>query len=366
MVALPAAGYFNTSITNSEAKTAQDNTLAFIRQSILGTQALSELTISSGAVTPTASCHTVDTESDAASDNLDNLVLTNMTDGQLIMLSAADGSRTVVIRDSQGGTGQFITLDSANISLDETNKFVLFQRVGNDIIEVQRSFLHPSLSSIAALTTAANKMIYTTGSNAYAVTDLTAGARALIALTGAANEIPYFTGASTAGSLSFKDEDDMVSDSATAIPSQQSVKAYVDNNASAVEEGTYTVSVTCSTSGTISLYSTADLAGYTKIGLTYHVHGRIRIQSISSPSGALRISLPAAVASLSETAGGGACVVMFEDFSSNSGSKINILNPGTSYITVYNLSGQSYAGNTANDAAADAYIHFYATFRGAS
>jgi hypothetical protein len=47
-------------------------------------------------------------------------------------------------------------------------------------------------------------------------------------LTQAANKIPYFTSATTSGQLDFVDEDDMAGDSATALPSQQSVKAYVD------------------------------------------------------------------------------------------------------------------------------------------
>ena len=117
------------------------------------------------------------------------------------------------------------------------------------------------LTSISGLTTAADKMIYTTASDTYAVTDLTAFGRSIIddadeatfkatvnleigidvqaydaelqaiaGLTSAANKVPYFTGSETAGLLDFLDEDDMSSDSNTGVASQQSVKAYVDDS----------------------------------------------------------------------------------------------------------------------------------------
>ena len=53
----------------------------------------------------------------------------------------------------------------------------------------------------------------------------------LTALAGWANgtaKIPYTTSTDVVASLDFKDEDNMASDSATALPSQQSVKAYAD------------------------------------------------------------------------------------------------------------------------------------------
>lgn len=58
----------------------------------------------------------------------------------------------------------------------------------------------------------------------------------LTALAGWANgtaKIPYTTSTDTVASLDFKDEDNMDSDSATALASQQSIKAYVDANSNA-------------------------------------------------------------------------------------------------------------------------------------
>jgi hypothetical protein len=58
------------------------------------------LTIASGVITITGSCHVVDTESGAASDNLDTISGGNQ--GDLLVISPMYDSRTVVLKDETG------------------------------------------------------------------------------------------------------------------------------------------------------------------------------------------------------------------------------------------------------------------------
>ncbi len=57
------------------------------------------------------------------------------------------------------------------------------------------------------------------------------------------------------------------------------------------EEGTHTCTVTMG-SGSCSLYSNYDKIKYTKIGDLVTIQGQIRVESVSSPSGEMRVSMP--------------------------------------------------------------------------
>lgn len=89
---------------------------------------------------------------------------------------------------------------------------------------------------------------------------------ALAGLSTGANKIPYSTGTDTFGQLDLLDEDNMASNSATGVPTQQSVKAYVDNNTTTAEtvhalSGTSVALST--TSGTIKTHTLSGNTTYT-------------------------------------------------------------------------------------------------------
>ena len=71
------------------------------------------------------------------------------------------------------------------------------------------------------------------------------------------------------------------------------------NKLSDYEEGSYDVSIVMG-SGTCTLASNYNGMKYTKIGRMVTVQGQIRVESVSNPSGLMKISLPFAIDSTSD------------------------------------------------------------------
>jgi hypothetical protein len=92
----------------------------------------SELTIASGAVTATGSFHGIDTEGDAATDDLDTI--NGGEDGMYLIIVAQNSARTVVAKD---GTGNLRL--NGDFSLDHQNDTLTLIYNGSNWLEVSRS-----------------------------------------------------------------------------------------------------------------------------------------------------------------------------------------------------------------------------------
>jgi hypothetical protein len=106
-------------------------------QELLGIKltAPTELTISSGAVTATRSAHRIDTQSNAASDDLDTITPATGA-GDLLILVPEDDTRTVVLKN---GTGNIRTFDGNDITLDSDDHWALLFYVGTRWVAMSNS-----------------------------------------------------------------------------------------------------------------------------------------------------------------------------------------------------------------------------------
>ena len=89
----------------------------------------SELTIASGVITPTGNYHTVDTESDGASDDLDTI--TAMGAGTILTIVAAAAARSVVVKDGTGNINCGAAGTPGDITLDEVENAVTLVSTGS-------------------------------------------------------------------------------------------------------------------------------------------------------------------------------------------------------------------------------------------
>lgn len=154
------------------------------------------------------------------------------------------------------GTNEF-EINEAGTSKKVTGSQILaYVKANTTAADIGAQASDAQLTDIAGLTPTDNGVIIGNGTNFVVEsgatlktslgltigTDVQAYDALLTSLAGqtvAANKIQAYSAADTASLLDFKDEDNMVSDSATAVPSQQSVKAYVDTSIAALGGGAW-------------------------------------------------------------------------------------------------------------------------------
>lgn len=106
-----------------------------IHAKTLNLSGTAELTIDSGAVTVTQSLHTLDTEADAASDDLDTITAAaGMGAGAILILGPEDVARVVTLKN---GTGNLVL--NEDFILSAANRRILLQYDGTNWNEIARS-----------------------------------------------------------------------------------------------------------------------------------------------------------------------------------------------------------------------------------
>jgi len=104
------------------------------------------------------------------------------------------------------------------------------------------------------------------------------------------------------------------------------------------EEGDHTTSITCSTSGTVTVNTTFDSVSYVKVGRLVTVTGLVIVGTVSSPVGAFSISMPFVAASSGVAKRGSdsaAAITVHNGVSANSADYVSTIGVGSSSLTVY-------------------------------
>jgi len=131
------------------------------------------------------------------------------------------------------------------------------------------------------------------------------------------------------------------------------------------EEGTYDVTMTPGTSGSITVRSDYNTGGYIKIGNLVSVYGYVVVTSTSSPSGYIQVNLPFAVTNTSE---GHASAAIYVHIGSLSGKNTNEIGNGLafngqSYFRVYSTDSTGYGTASANALTSSSFMYFGGSYR---
>lgn len=127
------------------------------------------------------------------------------------------------------------------------------------------------------------------------------------------------------------------------------------------EEGYYTATLTCGTSGTITINASYDQLAYTKIGRLVTVTGAIAVGSVDSPVGSLTLNLPFPLASLTEIADQSSGIIVPNNINALDAAGALALLIAASGAVIVEKTTTTLLNDVANHmkANADLYFNFY-------
>jgi hypothetical protein len=129
------------------------------------------------------------------------------------------------------------------------------------------------------------------------------------------------------------------------------------------ETGEFDATITCGTSGTITLNAIYNRASYVKVGSLVHVQGLLIPSAVSSPTGYFAISLPFTVASLTDRAGDSSGSILVHGSSANVRDYVCMINEGLDQLLVYLGDATTRQEDSANAISANVQINFQCSYR---
>lgn len=130
---------------------------------------------------------------------------------------------------------------------------------------------------------------------------------------------------------------------ATAVPSAD------PNTLDDYEEGTYEVTLTCGTSGTITLQPTINTGAYTKKGREVSIQGYVQVSAFSSPVGDARISIPFSAANLTEQSGNSVGSILVDKVNWSGDQVVILVQAGQSFFIIKELNKNANSTNINGD-----------------
>lgn len=140
MSELPDITYLDTARDEGAMKSGFFGPIIDAVAEMPGGAAKTELTIAAGSVTPTAALHKIDTEGNAATDDLTHIDYTNHPEGRVIVISNVNAGRVVTLKNESGGNGEMVIADDADLELLHPYQTVTLARVGTQWLEIGRDY----------------------------------------------------------------------------------------------------------------------------------------------------------------------------------------------------------------------------------
>jgi hypothetical protein len=128
------------------------------------------------------------------------------------------------------------------------------------------------------------------------------------------------------------------------------------------EQGTWDVTLTPGTSGSITVETGFNLGQYTKIGRLVTITFGLIVNSVASPVGTIRINLPIAMANLSERSSYGVASVLVPSSSTNVNNFVGLLEANANRISIYLGNATSIQSTAANQINAANEIYLTASY----